>query len=154
MKIVEVQRQLSNRYQKEDNKLLPGFSTTIKTRQLVINKIESYLKERMVDIRSVRLINELKTFIWENGKAQAAENYNDDLVMSLGLGLWVRDTALRLRNEGILLTKTMLGKIHVTQNQDRTPIYTSRTQTNAKEQWQMKFGNKPGDVESLTWLLR
>jgi hypothetical protein len=157
LKVVEVQRQLTNRYQKEDQKLLPGFSTTIKTRQLVINKIESYVKERMVDIRSIRTINELKTFVWENGKAQAAENYNDDLVMALGLGLWVRDTALRLRNEGILLTRKMLDKIHVTQQQNQTPVYSTRTakiQQGAKEQWEMKFGNKPGDVESLTWLLR
>jgi len=124
---------------------------------LVINKIESYVKERMVDIRSIRTINELKTFVWENGKAQAAENYNDDLVMALGLGLWVRDTALRLRNEGILLTRKMLDKIHVTQQQNQTPVYSTRTakiQQGAKEQWEMKFGNKPGDVESLTWLLR
>lgn len=37
------------------------------------------------------------TFIWNNGRAEAMRGYNDDLVMALAIGLWVRDTALRLR---------------------------------------------------------
>jgi hypothetical protein len=149
-----VHRQLTNRYHSEDRKLKPGFSTTTSTRPVIISKLELYFREKSVIVHSMRLINELKTFIWENGKAQAAENYNDDLVMALGIGLWVRDTALKLRSDGILLTKTMLDKIHITQNTDKTPIYTAKVQSTGRDQWQMKFGNKPGDVESLTWLLR
>jgi hypothetical protein len=74
--------------------------------------------------------------------------------MSLGIGLWVRDVALRLRNDGISLTKNMLNKIHVTQDNARTPIYTAKAQSVGRDQWQMKIGGKPGDIESLTWLLR
>ena len=154
LKVVEVHRQLTNRYNAEDKKLKPGFSTTISTRPVIISKLEAYFRERAIIIHSSRLIEELKTFIWENGKAQAAENYNDDLVMSLGIGLWVRDTALRLRKDGILLTKSMLDKIHITQNMDKTPIYRSGVQSAGRDQWQMKVGTKPENVESLTWLLR
>lgn len=154
LKVIEVQRQLTNRYNTEEKKSKPGFATTISTRPLLISKLEAYFRERFVKIHSPRMINELKTFIWHNGKAQAATNYNDDLVISLAIGLWVRDTALRLRQEGILITKKMLDGIHVQQNQDKTPIYTSKIMTNAQAQWQMKTGGKPGDIESLTWLLR
>lgn len=153
LKIVDVERQLANKYARDDKKLQPGFSTNIGTRQLVVNKLESYFRERVVTIRSIRTINELKTFIYENGKAQAAENYNDDLAMSLGIGLWVRDTALRLREEGIFLTKAMLDKIHVPQA-DRTPIYTAKQQAVGQEQWRMKIGTRPDQTEDLTWLLR
>ncbi len=153
-KIADVYHHISNRWNHEEAKLLPGFSTTIKTRPLLISKIEEYFREKLVIIHSIRLINELKTFIWDNGKAQAADNYNDDLVISLGIGLWVRDTALRIRSERMALAKSMLDKIHVSQNKDKTPIYTARSQNSGKEQWQMKVGNKPGDIESLTWLLR
>jgi hypothetical protein len=38
----------------------------------------------------------MMTFIWENGKAVAQEGYNDDLIMSLAIGLWVRDTSLKI----------------------------------------------------------
>ena len=34
------------------------------------------------------------------------KGYNDDLVMSLGICLWIRDTALRLRAEGIHYKKS------------------------------------------------
>lgn len=154
LKVVEVHRQMTNKYHAEDKKLKPGFSTTISTRPVIISKLEAYFREKAVTVHSSRLIQELKTFIWENGKAQAAENYNDDLVMAMGIGLWVRDTALRLRKDGILLTKTMLDKIHVNQNNEKVPIYTARAASNGRESWQMKTGGKPGDVESLTWLLR
>jgi len=153
-KIADVYHHVSNRFNHDEAKLLPGFSTTIKTRPLLVSKIEEYFRERLIAVRSIRIINELKTFIWKDGKAQAAENYNDDLVMALGIGLWVRDTALRIRSERMALTRSMLDKIHIAKNQDKTPIYTARSQTTGKEQWQMKFGNKPGDVEDLTWLLR
>ena len=153
-KIADVYHHVSNRYNRDESKLMPGFSTTIKTRPLLISKIEEYFREKLVIIHSIRLINELKTFIWENGKAQAAKNYNDDLVLALGMGLWVRDTALRLRNEKTILTRNMLDKIHVGKSDDKTPIYTVKTPSAGREQWQMKIGNKPGDVESLTWLLR
>ena len=155
LQVVEVQRQLTNRFNAEERKLKPGFSTTLRTRPLIISKIEAYFRERSVIIHSIRTINELKTFIWENGKAQAAENYNDDLVIALGIGLWVRDTAIRLRQEGIISTKTMLDKIRINQSKEtKTPLYTLRTPSIGQSQWQMKVGNKPNEVESLTWLLR
>lgn len=154
LKIVDVQRQLSNKFNRDEKKCLPGCETSSATRPLIVSKIHRYFLDRAIDIRSIRLINELKTFIWDNGKPQAAENYNDDLVMALGFGLWIRDTALRLRQEGILLTRTMLDKIHVESQNDQTPIYTARAMSTGQSQWQMKTGGRPGDTESLTWLLR
>jgi hypothetical protein len=154
LKVVEVARQIVSRYYAEEKKLKPGFTTTLSTRPLLISKLEAYFRERIVDIHSIRTIQELKTFVWENGKAQAAQNYNDDLTMALCLGLWVRDTAIRLRQEGIILSRNMLDKISVQKADQNTPLYTSRTATAGQSQWQMKVGNKPNEVESLTWLLK
>ena len=154
LKYIEVERQLRNKYYSEEKKLLPGFSTTITTRPLVISKLEAYIREKSIKIHSIRTINELKTFVWKNGKAQAADNYNDDLVMSLGLGLWVRDTALKLRQEGIYLTKKMLDTINVPKTPDASsPIYTSKSTSNAQQYWQMKTGLGPNEIEKLDWLL-
>lgn len=164
LKVIEVQRQISSRFYAEEKKLKPGFTTTSSTRPLLISKLEAYFRERVVDIHSIRTINELKTFIWENGKAQAATNYNDDLTMALCLGLWVRDTALRLREERILISKNMLDKINVQKSdQDKTPLYTAKSMTSGQQQWQMRVRGgpgvpgtmgKPGEMESLTWLLK
>ena len=78
---------------------------TMKTRPLVIAKLEEYFREKAVIVHSNRLIDELFVFIYNNNKAQAMSRYNDDLVMSYGIALWVRDMFLRLRAEGIELSK-------------------------------------------------
>jgi len=155
LKVVEVQRRITSRYYAEEKKLKPGFTTTLSTRPLLISKLEAYFRERVVDIHSVRTINELKTFVWDNGKAQASKNCNDDLTIALSLGLWVRDTAIRLRQEGIILTRNMIDNISVKKSDNtNTPIYTAASMTSGQAQWTMKTGGRPGDVESLVWLLK
>ena len=53
--------------------MVPGFSTTLRTRPLVIGKMISYLHEKSVTIQSKRTLEELRTFIWKHGKAQAQD---------------------------------------------------------------------------------
>jgi len=111
LKYVDVENQLTNKYRAQDRNLVAGFSTTNKTRPLIISKLDEYFRDKSITIRSTRTIDELFTFIWKNQRAEALQGYNDDLVLSLAIGLWVRDTALRLRQEGQDLTKRMLDKI-------------------------------------------
>ena len=59
-------------------------------------------------------------FIYNGSRAEAMRGYNDDLVMSYAMGLWIRETALRLRAEGIELQKKAISSI--TSNQG---VYTS-----------------------------
>lgn len=156
LKYVDVQRQLTNRYDSEEKKLVPGFSTNMKTRPLVINNIELYFREHAVEVYSKRTLSELDTFIWKNGKAQAMEPYNDDLIMSLGIGLWVRDTALRLRQEGIELTRVGLGQMNMSKPADQSPVYRQKNTNMGKQSWEMKTGRQGignQNIEDIRWLL-
>lgn len=92
----------------ERDKLVPGFTMSLRTRPLVIAKMMEYIREKSCTIRSKRLLSELRVFVWKNGKAQAQPGYNDDLVMSFATGLYVRDTALRLRQQGMDLTRAQM----------------------------------------------
>jgi hypothetical protein len=74
---------------------IAGFSTTSKTRPLIVAKLEEFMRNKLVKTYSSRLANEFRTFIWQNGKPQAMRGYNDDLVMALAICCWVRDTALQ-----------------------------------------------------------
>lgn len=155
LKYVDVQRQLSNNHNTEDKKLVPGFSTNIKTRPLVIAHLEQFIREKAIDIFSTRTLSEMETFIWKNGKPQAMDGYNDDLIMSLGIGLWVRDTALRLRQEGIDLTKAVLGQMGRNKI-DMTPVYKSTTHNIGQKSWQMstgRTGHGNQTFEDIRWLL-
>jgi len=144
LQYVDVARQVTNRYRNSDRQMVPGFSTTSKTRPLVIAKLEEYFREKSVIAKSSRLIDELFVFIYNNNRAEAMQGYNDDLVMSLAIGLWVRDTALRLRAEGMALQKDVLNRMI-----DYEAVYTPSE--NKKEGWTMDVGDKK---EDLTWLIK
>jgi hypothetical protein len=95
----------------EQTSIIAGFSTTVKTRPMIIAKLEEFIRNKVLKIRSRRLFNELKTFIWNNGKAEAMRSYNDDLVMACAIGCWVRDTALTVNQQEIQYKKSMLSAI-------------------------------------------
>ena len=155
LKYIDVQNQLSNKHYTDDKKAVPGFSTNVKTRPLVISHLEQYFREHAVQIYSSRTLSELETFIWKNGKAQAMDGYNDDLTMALGIGLWVRDTALRLRQEGIDLMKASLQHINKTKL-DTTPVFKASANLKAQQNWQMSTGRQPNgttNIEDISWLL-
>jgi hypothetical protein len=148
LKYVDVERQMTSKYNREDKKMVPGFSTTSATRPLIVSKLELYFRENALKIHSIRLYNELTTFVWNGAKAEAMTKCNDDLVMSYSIGLWVRDTALKLQSRSMDLNKSMLMGINRSAPND-TKIYTS-AETKGSNTWLMQVGSKK---ESLTWLL-
>jgi hypothetical protein len=137
---------MTNKYRAQEKNMVAGFSTTMKSRPLIIAKLEEFFREESVVVRSNRLIDELFTFIYNNNRAEAMVGYNDDLVMSFAIGLWVRDTALRLRTEGIELTKKTLNRL-----QDVEGVYTEED-VQKNDSWDWEVG-KDKKRESLEWLL-
>ena len=105
-----------------NTKALPGFSTTTKTRPLIVAKLEEFIRNKLIRTNSVRLFNELKTFIWKNGKPQAMRSYNDDLVMALAIGCWVRDTALQVNERDVEYKKAMLDGMFTSSRMMNTAI--------------------------------
>lgn len=148
LSITDIQTQISKGYDlKDKNSMKPGFSTTGKTRPLLISKLDTTMREKIVTVRSKRLMEELKVFIWKNDRAEAQTGYNDDLVMSFCIGLWVRDTAFKLISQGMDLTKRALT--HITKTTS-TGVYTPGI---AKQTgWSTPIGHN--SQEDLTWLIR
>jgi Terminase large subunit, T4likevirus-type, N-terminal/Intein splicing domain len=153
MKYVDVEQQLTNKYNSEEKKLKPGFTTSIATRPLMVSRMEMYFRERSIEVRSLRLINELRTFIWNGNKPEASGKKHDDLVMAYCIGLWVRDTALKLRKESIELNKSMLANMNRVGNN----VVYKPEQLSAKEAWNMQVGSGTNIIsqkkENLLWLI-
>lgn len=89
----------------------PGFATTVKTRPLIVAKLEELVRNKVIKVKSMRLFSELKTFVWNNGKAEALRGYNDDLVLAIAIACWVRETALIANHHETEYKKAMLGSI-------------------------------------------
>ena len=102
--------------------VVPGFTTSAKTRPLVIAKMEEFMRNKLIKINSNRLMSEMKTFIWQNGKAQAMRSYNDDLVMSFAIGCWVRDTVLVENDRAVEYSKHALSAISTSNRSFSTTI--------------------------------
>jgi len=124
--------------------MVAGFTMSHKIRPLAISKFDLLTREKGIIFKSKRFMDELATFIWKDGKAQAANGYNDDLVMCMCQGIWVRDTALRLRQAGIDITKASLSAA-----KSATTLYTG-TSFRPSNPWKQ---NVNGRDEDLTWLL-
>ena len=71
-----------------------GIFTSGGQRNVLLTKMEEFLRNENVQLYSSRLHKELKTFVWvNNNKVEAEKNRNDDLVMALAIGLWLLDTS-------------------------------------------------------------
>ena len=132
----------------DNSNMTAGFTNSLKTRPMVINKFREYVSEKSIIIRSKRLLEEMKVFIWKNGRAEAQSGYNDDLVMSMGIGMYVRDTALRFNQNSVDLTKAVINNF--TKSTFNAGAYSSNTSYSPTADWNMDVN---GQREDIKWLL-
>jgi hypothetical protein len=132
----------------ERDKLVPGFTMSLKTRPLVIAKLTEYIREKSVTIKSKRTMAELRVFVWKNGKPQAQIGYNDDLVMPLAVALYVRDTAVRMRQQGMDLTRAQMNSLVSLNQREEKPVFNVAPMRNNPYLMRTQHGD-----EDLSWLL-
>ena len=111
--------------------IVPGFTTSHKTRPLIIAKFEEFIRNKIITIYSTRLANELDTFIWRNGRPEAQRGYNDDLIMAASIGCWVRDTAIIENKRDLEYKKAFINA-----------IITSNTQLDTRVDGQQKLSTR------------
>ena len=93
-----------------------GFSTQGGSRAQILTKLEQVIRNKQVQIYSSRLYEEMKTFVWKGNKAQAMRDKNDDLVMSLAIGIWLYDTSAGRNKQSVDINATMLAAMGVHKN--------------------------------------
>jgi len=73
-----------------------GWDTTTRTRMVILEALETALRERELKLYSLRAINEMGTFVWnDKEKAEAQPGCNDDLVLALAIGVYVASSLPR-----------------------------------------------------------
>ena len=159
LQVVDTEHNITNKYRAQDRNMVPGFSTTVKTRPLAIAKMEEYTREKLVKLHSNRLIDELFVFIYKTGvtqsKAEAMQGYNDDLVMSYSIALWVRDTALRLqkdKNDQQWATMNTMLKSNGNKSEQAVGFGKGSIGQPNSNPYEMDIGT--GEKEDLTWLIK
>jgi hypothetical protein len=129
-----------------NSEMVPGFTMSMRTRPLCINKFREFVGDRSVTIRSKRLLEEMKVFIWRNGRPEAQSGYNDDLVMSFGIGMFLRDTSLKFQQQSLDSARAALGAVK-SNNVGYSGGYSSNGVNNP---YSIDVGGKK---ENINWLL-
>lgn len=132
-----------------NSSLVPGFVMSLRTRPLVIQKFNEYFVDKSVTINSKRLLQEMRVFVWKAGRAEAQQGYNDDLVMSFAIAMYMRDTAFKFKQQGLDLTKAALNNI-TTNKTNYNFAYNPNKYSNVPNPYEIK--TKDGN-ESINWLL-
>jgi hypothetical protein len=146
---IDIDSYLYNAYSMNSDSMTPGFTNSTRTRPLVITSFDNYFKEKTIRINCRRTLEEMKVFIWHNGKAQAQIGYNDDLVVSLAIGLYIRNIASKYFDGGSNMNKSMLNSVTVVTPKGQNSIkdnYNSNT-----DPYIIK--NNKGAEENIRWLL-
>jgi len=129
-----------------NSEMIPGFTMSMRTRPLCINKFREFVGDRSVTIRSKRLVEEMKVFVWKNGRPEAQSGYNDDLVMPFSVGMFLRDTSLKFQQQSLDMARATLGGIKSNKS-NYSGVYSHNSITNPYTQ---EIGGKN---ESIQWLL-
>ena len=132
----------------DTSRMVAGFTMSSRVRPMVISKFQEYLSDKGVTFQSKRLLEEMKTFIWRNGRPEAQQGYNDDLVMSFGTAMYMRDTAFKFKQHGVDLTKNMLQNIASSKTHYNGAYQASKDQN----PWQIDNPYSNGK-EDIRWLL-
>jgi len=132
---------------------IAGFTMSMKTRPLVIGKFEEFVRNKLITINSMRLANEIKTFIWHNGRPQGMRGYNDDLVIATSIGCWVRDTALTVNKREAEYKRAMISGMGRTQSTLNTNIPGMQGYKPPSKP-ENTFLGADGRVHDLSWIIK
>lgn len=99
----------------------PGFNCSAGLRTPVVARFEMMIRTVGVKIRSVRLISEMNTFVFKNGRADHQDGFHDDLIMALAYALWVAEHSFKKLADAKEKTKAMLAGWVMTNAGERTP---------------------------------
>ena len=127
-----------------------GFPTTSRTRNLILAKLEELIRNRSIKIYSSRFYDEMKQFIWSNGKAQAQKGANDDLVMSLAIGSWFFDGTGDYGKYSNELNQAMLNGMGINRKEYKAPEVRGKVSQTWDPFLPVTSSSKKKDLEPAT----
>lgn len=84
-------------YEQKKSSYKLGLKISISNRSLILESMQNKFINKNIKINSSRLVNELKTFIFDPQKkrAEAVKGKHDDAIMALSLAIYARDESYR-----------------------------------------------------------
>ena len=128
---------------------IPGLNFNNKRVQ-IIAMFEEYLRHGLI-IRSNRLLNEMNTFIYINGRPDHQKGQHDDLIMSIAMAVYIGESSFASITKVSEQAKVMIEAWQVNNNEPtyRTQFFDPMTDVNKGQQ-----KNQPtkSDYQNYGWL--
>lgn len=99
----------------------PGFNCSAGLRTPVVARFEMMIRTMGVKVRSRRLISEMNTFVFKNGRADHQDGFHDDLIMAMAYALWVAEYSFKKLAVAKEKTKAMLSAWSINNAGDKSP---------------------------------
>lgn len=115
-------------FKKKDDEKLPGFRSNGLRIQMISNFVEM-LKNNTFRVRSERVISELDTWIFKNGRPDHMDGMHDDNLTCLSMGLFVMQFYM-LKSERIKQKDEYIVRSWFVNNSDNTDLNTKHLRDN------------------------
>ena len=141
---------------------MPGLSFNSKRTQIVA-AFEESLRHNFV-VKSTRLVNEMNTFVYINGKADHMKGHHDDLIMAMAMCVYVGEFSFSLLKKSEASTKALLEGWTVTDspNTPQPQQNSNRRQLGSMDPFRGIAPNNPSnpnrvasrqDYSDFSWLM-
>jgi hypothetical protein len=153
-------RILSNRkdiskFKSNENKI-PGFNVGA-FRLNMVAEFEKVVRTGELKIRSHRVISEMKTFIYLNGRPDHMKGYHDDCIMSIAMCLFVLQHSFKNLEKVNSQTKAILNS-WVTNTASSSGTFIQEVEQNSQNNVMPvipttnQMSNQPNDYKQYSWL--
>jgi hypothetical protein len=150
-------RKLSAKYAKsryKEGDKVPGFNVG-NTRLQMISELEEHIREGKTIIRSQRMIEELRTFVYKGGRPDHMDGFHDDIIMAYAMPIFIVQTSFKKLEKAKEQTKAMLDSwVNVSSNNTTKEVFTNPVPNNKPtyNQPQINQGGANNDNGEYNWL--
>jgi hypothetical protein len=140
------------KYDAKSDEKIPGINFSNKRVQIIASFEEAI--RHSFKIYSVRLLNEMNTYIYINGKPDHQKGHHDDLIMSIAMATYIAETSFQKLSKATAMAKVMIDSWQISNSDvvEKTTFFNpSIPNTNVNRQ---TLTTNPGqkDYENYGWL--
>lgn len=136
------------KYDPKATEKIPGINFNAKRVQIIAT-FEEYLRHGF-KIYSSRLLNEMNTFVYMNGRPDHQKGQHDDLIMSVAMALFVGENSFTQLNKVTNQTKAMINSWSVNTNEFNRKQFMDPVLPQQQEN--IKREATKSDYENYLWL--
>ena len=133
---------------------IPGLNFNSKRVQ-IIAAFEESLRHNFA-VRSSRLLNELNTFVYVNGRPDHLKGQHDDLIMAMAMAIYVGENSFTLLEKVTEQTKAMLDSWSISTNEykDNSKDFNPSIPVMPNSNYNRGMNHNPtrNDYEKYLWL--